>query len=70
MNTKTATKTNAFVNAVNFKSTTFTENQTLTKIFSQKHKFEWYFQLKCFLFSYVLDFIICANIWKIFGITK
>lgn len=30
MNTKTATQTNAFVNAVNFKSTTFTENGAKT----------------------------------------
>jgi hypothetical protein len=32
MNTKTATKTNAFVNAVNFKSTTFTENGAVTNV--------------------------------------
>ena len=30
MNTKTATKTNAFVNAVNYKTTTFTENGAVT----------------------------------------
>ena len=32
MNTKTATKTNAFVNAVNFKSTTLTENGAVTNV--------------------------------------
>ena len=32
MNTKTATKTNAFVNAVNFKTTTFTENGAVTNV--------------------------------------
>lgn len=32
MNTKTATKTNAFVNAVNYKTTTFTENGAVTNV--------------------------------------
>ena len=32
MNTKTATKTNAFINAVNYKSTTLTENGAVTNV--------------------------------------
>ena len=33
MNTKTTTKTNAFINAVGFKSQTLTENGAVTNIF-------------------------------------
>ena len=32
MNTKTATKTNAFLSAVNYKTTTFTENGAVTNV--------------------------------------